>query len=42
MPLDVIGRRVEVNGEFATVRFCGTVPPVAGKLWQYAHLSVSL
>ncbi|KAK7826015.1 hypothetical protein U0070_009896 [Myodes glareolus] len=32
VPLDVIGRRVEVNGEFATVRFCGTVPPVAG-LW---------
>ncbi|KAM8813672.1 tubulin-specific chaperone E isoform 4-T4 [Rhynchonycteris naso] len=29
---DVIGRRVEVNGEHATVRFYGTVPPVAG-LW---------
>ena len=32
LPLDVIGRRVEVNGEYATVRFCGAVPPVAGKL----------
>lgn len=32
LPLDVIGRRVEVNGEYATVRFCGAVPPVAG-LW---------
>ncbi|XP_075826303.1 tubulin-specific chaperone E isoform X2 [Microtus pennsylvanicus] len=32
VPLDVIGRRIEVNGEFATVRFCGAVPPVAG-LW---------
>nr|XP_042134159.1 tubulin-specific chaperone E isoform X2 [Peromyscus maniculatus bairdii] len=32
LPLDVVGRRVEVNGEFATVRFCGDVPPVAG-LW---------
>ncbi|XP_051050691.1 tubulin-specific chaperone E [Phodopus roborovskii] len=30
LPLDVIGRRVEVNEEFATVRFCGAVPPVAG------------
>ncbi|XP_004578580.1 tubulin-specific chaperone E [Ochotona princeps] len=29
---DVIGRRVEVNGERATVRFSGIVPPVAG-LW---------
>ncbi|XP_051676688.1 tubulin-specific chaperone E isoform X2 [Oryctolagus cuniculus] len=29
---DVIGRRVEVNGELATVRFSGIVPPVAG-LW---------
>uniref|UniRef100_A0A4W2GR83 Tubulin-specific chaperone E n=1 Tax=Bos indicus x Bos taurus TaxID=30522 RepID=A0A4W2GR83_BOBOX len=29
---DVIGRRVEVNGEHATVRFSGLVPPVAG-LW---------
>ncbi|XP_042542157.1 tubulin-specific chaperone E isoform X3 [Dipodomys spectabilis] len=28
----VIGRRVEVNGERATVRFSGVVPPVAG-LW---------
>uniref|UniRef100_A0A7N9CZ86 Tubulin-specific chaperone E n=1 Tax=Macaca fascicularis TaxID=9541 RepID=A0A7N9CZ86_MACFA len=27
---DVIGRRVEVNGEHATVRFAGVVPPVAG------------
>ncbi|KAI2521906.1 tubulin folding cofactor E, partial [Homo sapiens] len=26
---DVIGRRVEVNGEHATVRFAGVVPPVA-------------
>lgn len=32
LPLDVIGRRVVVNGEYATVRFCGAVPPVAG-LW---------
>ncbi|XP_047376556.1 tubulin-specific chaperone E isoform X4 [Sciurus carolinensis] len=30
--LDVIGRRVEVNGEHGTVRFSGIVPPVAG-LW---------
>nr|KAF6302633.1 tubulin folding cofactor E [Pipistrellus kuhlii] len=29
---DVVGRRVSVNGECATVRFHGTVPPVAG-LW---------
>ncbi|XP_022408853.1 tubulin-specific chaperone E isoform X1 [Delphinapterus leucas] len=29
---DVIGRRVEVNGEHATVRFSGVVPPMAG-LW---------
>ncbi|XP_059253262.1 tubulin-specific chaperone E isoform X1 [Mustela nigripes] len=29
---DVIGQRVEVNGEHATVRFSGIVPPVAG-LW---------
>ncbi|XP_011791147.1 PREDICTED: tubulin-specific chaperone E [Colobus angolensis palliatus] len=27
---DVIGRRVEVNGEHATVRFAGVVPPLAG------------
>ncbi|XP_011844748.1 PREDICTED: tubulin-specific chaperone E isoform X1 [Mandrillus leucophaeus] len=27
---DVIGRRVEVNGEHATVRFAGVVPSVAG------------
>lgn len=27
---DVIGRRVDVNGEHATVRFYGIVPPVAG------------
>uniref|UniRef100_A0A8D1E414 Tubulin-specific chaperone E n=1 Tax=Sus scrofa TaxID=9823 RepID=A0A8D1E414_PIG len=27
---DVTGRRVEVNGEHATVRFSGIVPPVAG------------
>ena len=26
---DVTGRRVEVNGEHATVRFSGIVPPVA-------------
>ncbi|XP_004640892.2 tubulin-specific chaperone E isoform X1 [Octodon degus] len=32
LPSDVIGRRVEVNGEHATVRFSGIVPPVAG-LW---------
>nr|KAF6400071.1 tubulin folding cofactor E [Molossus molossus] len=32
LPSDVIGRRVAVNGERATVRFYGTVPPVAG-LW---------
>ncbi|XP_055459926.1 tubulin-specific chaperone E isoform X2 [Psammomys obesus] len=32
LPLDVMGRRVDVNGEYATVRFCGVVPPVAG-LW---------
>uniref|UniRef100_A0A8C6WBD7 Tubulin-specific chaperone E n=2 Tax=Nannospalax galili TaxID=1026970 RepID=A0A8C6WBD7_NANGA len=32
LPLAVIGRRVEVSGECATVRFCGGVPPVAG-LW---------
>ncbi|XP_040320817.1 tubulin-specific chaperone E isoform X4 [Herpailurus yagouaroundi] len=32
LTLDVIGRRVEVNGEHATVRFSGVVPPVAG-LW---------
>nr|XP_039320235.1 tubulin-specific chaperone E isoform X2 [Saimiri boliviensis boliviensis] len=30
LTLDVIGRRVEVNGEHATVRFAGVVPPVAG------------
>ncbi|XP_060262711.1 tubulin-specific chaperone E isoform X1 [Ovis aries] len=30
LPSDVIGRRVEVNGEHATVRFSGIVPPVAG------------
>ncbi|KAF6274812.1 tubulin folding cofactor E [Rhinolophus ferrumequinum] len=29
---DVIGRRVDVNGEHATIRFYGIVPPVAG-LW---------
>ncbi|XP_006895442.1 PREDICTED: tubulin-specific chaperone E [Elephantulus edwardii] len=29
---DVIGRRVDVNGELGTVRFSGVVPPVAG-LW---------
>uniref|UniRef100_A0A8C0I587 Tubulin-specific chaperone E n=1 Tax=Balaenoptera musculus TaxID=9771 RepID=A0A8C0I587_BALMU len=29
---DVVGRRVEVNGEHATVRFSGVVPPMAG-LW---------
>ncbi|XP_034864386.1 tubulin-specific chaperone E isoform X2 [Mirounga leonina] len=29
---DVIGRRVAINGEHATVRFSGIVPPVAG-LW---------
>ncbi|XP_048223673.1 tubulin-specific chaperone E [Perognathus longimembris pacificus] len=29
---EVIGRRVEVNGERATVRFSGAIPPVAG-LW---------
>ncbi|XP_053460104.1 tubulin-specific chaperone E isoform X2 [Nycticebus coucang] len=27
---DVIGQRVEVNGEYATVRFLGLVPPVEG------------
>nr|KAF6395638.1 tubulin folding cofactor E [Rousettus aegyptiacus] len=27
---DVIGRRVDVNGEHATVRFYGVIPPVAG------------
>nr|CAI29604.1 hypothetical protein [Pongo abelii] len=27
---DAIGQRVEVNGEHATVRFAGVVPPVAG------------
>ncbi|XP_026310899.1 tubulin-specific chaperone E isoform X5 [Piliocolobus tephrosceles] len=27
---DVIGRRVEVNGEHATVRFAGVIPPLAG------------
>nr|XP_036873011.1 tubulin-specific chaperone E isoform X1 [Manis javanica]XP_036873012.1 tubulin-specific chaperone E isoform X1 [Manis javanica] len=32
LTLDVIGRRVEVNGEHATVRFSGVVPPVTG-LW---------
>ncbi|XP_048656344.1 tubulin-specific chaperone E isoform X1 [Marmota marmota marmota] len=32
LTLDVIGQRVEVNGEYATVRFSGVVPPVAG-LW---------
>ncbi|XP_023405064.1 tubulin-specific chaperone E [Loxodonta africana] len=32
LTLDVIGRRVEVNGEYATVRFSGVVPPTAG-LW---------
>ncbi|XP_051023806.1 tubulin-specific chaperone E [Acomys russatus] len=32
LPLDVIGKRVEVNGEYATVHFCGSVPPVAG-IW---------
>ncbi|XP_049500928.1 tubulin-specific chaperone E isoform X2 [Panthera uncia] len=32
LTLDVIGRRVEVNGEHATVCFSGVVPPVAG-LW---------
>lgn len=32
LPSDAIGRRVEVNGEYATVHFCGVVPPVAG-LW---------
>ena len=29
---DVIGRRVEVNGEHATVRFSGIVPPMSGNL----------
>ncbi|XP_061038189.1 tubulin-specific chaperone E isoform X2 [Eubalaena glacialis] len=29
---DVVGRRVEVNGEHATVRFSDVVPPMAG-LW---------
>ncbi|XP_020028940.2 tubulin-specific chaperone E isoform X2 [Castor canadensis] len=32
LTLDVIGRRVEVHGEHATVRFSGILPPVAG-LW---------
>ncbi|XP_060047939.1 tubulin-specific chaperone E isoform X2 [Erinaceus europaeus] len=32
LALDVIGRRVEVNGHRATVRFSGIVPPVEG-LW---------
>ncbi|XP_077024509.1 tubulin-specific chaperone E isoform X2 [Tamandua tetradactyla] len=32
LTLDVIGRRVEVNGEHATVHFFGLIPPVAG-LW---------
>ncbi|XP_037366286.1 tubulin-specific chaperone E isoform X2 [Talpa occidentalis] len=27
---DAVGRRVEVNGEHATVRFSGVIPPVAG------------
>ncbi|XP_060047940.1 tubulin-specific chaperone E isoform X3 [Erinaceus europaeus] len=30
LALDVIGRRVEVNGHRATVRFSGIVPPVEG------------
>lgn len=30
---DVIGQRVAVNGERATVRFYGPVPPVAGNVW---------
>lgn len=29
---DVIGRRVDVNGEHATVRFYGVIPPVAGNV----------
>ncbi|KAM9212525.1 tubulin-specific chaperone E isoform 1-T2 [Dugong dugon] len=32
LTLDVFGRRVEVNGEHATVCFSGVVPPTAG-LW---------
>ncbi|XP_007936661.1 tubulin-specific chaperone E [Orycteropus afer afer] len=32
LTLDAIGRRVEVNGEHATVRFSGIVPPTEG-LW---------
>ncbi|XP_010620278.1 tubulin-specific chaperone E isoform X2 [Fukomys damarensis] len=32
LPSDVIGRRVEVNGEYATVCFSGPIPSVAG-LW---------
>lgn len=37
---DVIGQRVEVNGEHATVRFYGIVPPVAGKVWFYVCVYV--
>ncbi|XP_001368852.2 tubulin-specific chaperone E isoform X1 [Monodelphis domestica] len=32
VPSNVIGRRIDVNGELATVRYFGNVPPIAG-LW---------
>lgn len=40
LPSDVIGRRVEVNGEHATVRFSGIVPPVAGNLWHCVRVFI--
>ncbi len=30
MPADVVGRRVSCDGERATVRYVGPVPPTAG------------
>ncbi|XP_074079078.1 tubulin-specific chaperone E isoform X2 [Macrotis lagotis] len=30
VPSDVIGRRIDVNGELATVRYFGSVPPITG------------
>lgn len=33
VPADAVGRRIACDGERATVRFVGTVPPTKGLLW---------
>lgn len=40
VPVNAVGRRVSCDGERATVRYVGPVPPTSGRIYDDAYLFI--